>query len=604
MAAAVGGGGEAQRGWVFDERDGFISWLRGEFAAANAIIDLMLQHLREIGEHPMEYDHVAACINQRRLHWAPVLHMQHYFPVGEVGVALQQVGWRRPRPLRRPGFGYRRGHRFDAVRETNGSSVENGKKKDEAQSGDTVEKEGGDVPSSDSSCGTKKEENPVGTYNEASGDSASQDSSSITSDQYGNGKLTVIPKDFTANELIDGRMVNVIEGLKLYDGLLDITKMEELLSWANEMRAAGRRGEFQGRTIVIAKRPMKGHGREMIQLGMPINEGPPEDENAAVNYTERKVGAIPRLVQDVLDHLVQRQILPVKPDYCIIDFFNEGDHSHPHIWPPWYGKPVCTLCLTDCDMVFGRAIGVDNRGDYKGSLKLTLQMGALLVLQGKSADLAKRAIPSQGKMRILLTFGKSQPRKSEGLRLVSPAAPPSSSWGASSVRPPNLINHSTSPMHYGVIPTTGVLPAPPIRPQHVTPTNGIPPLFVAPAPVASAAVPYPAPVPVPVPVPNSTGWTVAAPPRHSAPRLPVPGTGVFLPPQGSGHPNLSEQPPISPATAVPNSHPETTASPDKKCFEVEKSNGNTSSRNSPESCTDEMGTKVACNGSSNTGSSM
>lgn len=81
-------------GWLMDERDGFISWLRGEFAAANAIIDLLLVHLRTVGD-PGEYDIVAAAVHQRRHHWAPVIHMQQFFPVADVAFALQQAGWRR-----------------------------------------------------------------------------------------------------------------------------------------------------------------------------------------------------------------------------------------------------------------------------------------------------------------------------------------------------------------------------------------------------------------------------------------------------------------------------------------------------------------------------
>ena len=38
-----------------------------------------------------------------------------------------------------------------------------------------------------------------------------------------------------------------------------------------------------GQIFVVSKRPMKGHGREMIQLGLPIADAPPEDENAAWN---------------------------------------------------------------------------------------------------------------------------------------------------------------------------------------------------------------------------------------------------------------------------------------------------------------------------------
>ncbi|KAJ6898996.1 hypothetical protein NC652_025485 [Populus alba x Populus x berolinensis] len=100
--AGTGGGGAAagneihqhhpQRHQWFpvDERDGFISWLRGEFAAANAIIDSLCHHLRAVGE-PGEYDLVVGCIQQRGCNWNHVLHMQQYFSVGEVVAALQQA---------------------------------------------------------------------------------------------------------------------------------------------------------------------------------------------------------------------------------------------------------------------------------------------------------------------------------------------------------------------------------------------------------------------------------------------------------------------------------------------------------------------------------
>jgi hypothetical protein len=75
-----------------DERDGFISWLRGEFAAANAIIDLLVLHLRSV---PGDYDHVFAAVHQRRHHWAHIIHMQQFFPVTDVALALQHTEWLR-----------------------------------------------------------------------------------------------------------------------------------------------------------------------------------------------------------------------------------------------------------------------------------------------------------------------------------------------------------------------------------------------------------------------------------------------------------------------------------------------------------------------------
>lgn len=77
-----------------DERDGFIFWLRSEFAAANAIIDALCQHLRTVGESG-EYDLVLNHIQNRRSNWSQVLHMQQYFSVGDVLFALQQVTWKK-----------------------------------------------------------------------------------------------------------------------------------------------------------------------------------------------------------------------------------------------------------------------------------------------------------------------------------------------------------------------------------------------------------------------------------------------------------------------------------------------------------------------------
>ncbi|KAG1366332.1 putative Actin [Cocos nucifera] len=196
----VGSGSEVQRQWFLDERDGFISWLRGEFAAANAIIDLMIHHLWAIGD-PGEYDHVAGCIHQRRSLWQPVLHFQQYFPVAEVMVALHQVAWRRQQQRhfvgpkekdgRKPVFGSRQAHRFEGVRENHSSpaSVSVGmdaagteKVADNSHKGgdlmpkgkadmsgsknssDVVEKQGvGDISTSIENCSLKEGENPVGT---------------------------------------------------------------------------------------------------------------------------------------------------------------------------------------------------------------------------------------------------------------------------------------------------------------------------------------------------------------------------------------------------------------------------------------------------------
>ncbi|KAK8507941.1 hypothetical protein V6N13_055410 [Hibiscus sabdariffa] len=591
----AGGGGEIHqhqhRQWLPDERDNFIYWLRGEFAAANAMIDVLCQHLREVGDGG-EYDAVIACIQQRRCHWNPVLHMQQYFSVAEVPQALQQVVWRRRqrhydqgkvggKDFRRSGIGYK-GNRIELAKEVQNSVVDSYGNSTVAAVSDRNEEEDkkdvGFKPHADSSLinsgspkGTASENTESRTVDVNGGYTSSSKEKDLHSSQNQNGKQNATgPKTFVCNEMFDGKMVNVVDGLKLYEELFDEKDISNLVSLVNDLRAAGRRGQFQGQTYVASKKPMKGHGREMIQLGLPIADAPLDDETAAGTSKERRIEAIPSLLQDSIERLVGLQIITSKPDSCIIDVYNEGDHSPPHMLPPWYGKPVCIMFLTECDITFGRVIAFDHPGDFRGSLKLSLAPGSLLMMEGKSADFAKHALPSIRKQRILITFTKYQPKKfmiDNNQRLPSPLVSQPSKWGPPPSRSPNHFRPSAGAKPYTAIPTTVVLPATPNRPQ-ILPPNGVQPLFV-PAPV-SPAIPFHAPVPFP---PGSTGWP-AAPPRHAPPRLPIPGTGVFLPPPGSSNSSSQE---LTTATEL-NISAETTSQPEKE-NSIGKANDHTASTN-------------------------
>ncbi|XP_028767081.1 RNA demethylase ALKBH10B isoform X1 [Neltuma alba] len=650
MQFPSGGGGGAGSGgseihqhpyrqqWLVDEREGFISWLRSEFAAANAIIDSLCHHLRAIGD-PGEYDMVIGTIQQRRCNWNQVLIMQQYFSVAEVVYALQQVAWRRQqryldpvkvgaKEYKKSGSGYNKqqGQRFEAAKEGHNSNVESF-----SHEGNSVVNEGPDkgAPLTD-----KQEEHKSGGKSGKMDDKSLasseekkdadvitklQNDGSLKSSGHSTGSLSnseseavvvndVIVSDskeddlhfsqnhhqnqaktFVGNEMFDGKTVNVVDGLKLYEDLCDGNEVSKLVSLVNEMRAAGKRGQYQGtQTYVISKRPMKGRGREIIQLGVPIADAPPDGENLTGASKDKKVESIPASFQDIIERLVASQVMTVKPDACIVDFYNEGDHSQPYNWPPWFGRPVCVLFLTECDMTFGRLIASDHPGDYRGTFKLSLVPGSLLAMQGKSADFARHALPSIRKQRILVTFTKSQPRKSmpsDAQRLASSA---SSHWGPPPSRSSNHVRHHLGPKHYAPAPTTGVLPAPPIRAQ-IPPPNGIQPLFV-PAQVAPP-MPFPAPVPIP---PGSTGWT-AAPPRHPPPRIPVPGTGVFLPPPGSG--NSSQA--LSATLIEMNSSVENATLPEK---ENGKSNHNNASA-SPTATMDGQMQRQECNENGTVGES-
>ncbi|KAF8015551.1 hypothetical protein BT93_H1162 [Corymbia citriodora subsp. variegata] len=525
---------QQQLQWFTDERDGFISWLRGEFAAANAIIDGLCHHLRTISE-PGEYDAVLGCIQQRRCNWNAVLYMQQYYPVTEVMQTLNKAAWRRQqhqqqhhqphhqhrhfdpvkvgvKDYRRSGSGYRPGLRNDSPREGHNSGVETSVSDSGATTAEKGEK--GNEKCEERKYVVKPVDETIANVEEEK-------------DQNLNMKQGVdaVPKTFVANELVDGRTVNVVDGLKLYESLLDDKEVKKLVSLANDLRAAGRRGQSQGHTYVVSKRPMKGHGRENIQLGVPVVDAPVEVENVGISRDR----TIPALLQDVIELVVGMQIMTVKPDSCIIDFFNEGDHSQPHSWPHWYGRPVGVLFLTECDMTFGRVIAINQPGDFKGALKLSLTPGSLLVMQGKSSDFARHAISSLRKQRILITFTKCQPKKSTpGENRFSPPNIPHQ-WVPSSQRSFNNVLHPAGSKQFASAATANVLP-PPIHPPMPAP-NGIQPLLMPQTVVP--AIPFQASVPIAA---ASAPWT-AAPPRHPPPHPPAPGTGVFLPPAGSGNPS-------------------------------------------------------------------
>lgn len=164
-----------------------------------------------------------------------------------------------------------------------------------------------------------------------------------------------------------------------------------------------------------------------------------------------------------------------------------------------------------------------------------------------------------------------------------------------------MARHPQSPKHFGYAPASGVLPAPAVGPHHVSPSDGMQPIFVAPAPVSAAAIPFtPA-----VPLPNTTAaWIPEATPRPPPPRFPGPGTGVFLPP-GSGHPLPHQMMPGSPGHGEPNS-PQGSASAylQNKIAGKEMSNGHLSPKSSPTNRSYTTEEKPECNGSSNGGGSF
>ncbi|KAL0409050.1 UNVERIFIED_CONTAM: RNA demethylase ALKB [Sesamum radiatum] len=226
-----------------DEREGFLMWLRGEFAAANAIIDALCHHLRTVGD-PGEYDGVIGSIQQRRCNWNPILHMQQYFSVAEVVYALQQVNGK---DLNN---GYAKSN-LNVNEKLDGGEKAKVEEKEEKKVTELHEKSEADslVTRQGSTQGA------VHHADEVEG-SRGVDASALALEEKQN--LDVSPKTFVANEICDGKsvissalLVNVVEGMKLYEDQVDDSEISKLIALVNDLRAAGRRGQLQGKWCLL-----------------------------------------------------------------------------------------------------------------------------------------------------------------------------------------------------------------------------------------------------------------------------------------------------------------------------------------------------------------
>ncbi|KAG6703696.1 hypothetical protein I3842_07G098400 [Carya illinoinensis] len=395
-------------------RDAILAWYRGEFAAANAIIDALCAHLAQLGGARSEYDAVFAAIHRRRLNWIPVLQMQKYHSIADVAVELRRVGEKKKMDM----------NKEDAEAETKNSAELKVAKFDEKDKLD--EKLTQSDANGEGEFGEEQDSSPESDIT----DSGSQEvqpaelNMNICSNHLdcearpGQIKLT---KGFSAKEPVKGHMVNVVKGLKLYEDVFTDAELCKLNDFVNELQAAGQSGELSGETFILFNKQMKGNKRELIQFGIPIFGQIKED--AASNNQTGNIEPIPALLQGVIDHLLQWQLIPdyKKPNGCIINFFEEGEYTQPFLKPPHLDQPISTLLLSESTMAFGRTLVSDNEGNYKGPLNLSLKQGSLLVMRGNSADMARHVMCPSPNKRVSITLFRVRP---ESNQFQSPTSPP------------------------------------------------------------------------------------------------------------------------------------------------------------------------------------
>jgi hypothetical protein len=341
-------------------------------------------------------------------------------------------------------------------------------------------------------------------------------------------------KYYSCSESVDGKMINVAEGLQLFENVLDSSETNQLTLLINGIQAAGRKG----RTSVGSTRGFNGQGRDTIHFGCQHPE-------AHSDISE----PIPACLQVIIDRLVAWHLIPPSkvPDSCSIHILDEGDYLPPHIDHSHVERPFYTLTLlSECSLVLGHSLAMDAPGDFKGAFHLSLPVGSVLVLQGSSADIARHALSSSPAKRISIMLGKLLPNKTSRVppqiaSLPHPAAgsPPVSlsSW------PPAFNSHlptqgakgssfsNSKPHILGIV--SGVLPVPTVRLSSVAQV-----LPSMPSVASSRLKPLFPPVAVnhsstyaPTAVIPQAPWS--AMPRPLPPsRAPSTGTGVFFPSGG------------------------------------------------------------------------
>ncbi|XP_039025155.1 RNA demethylase ALKBH10B-like [Hibiscus syriacus] len=428
-------------------KDMTISWFRGEFAAANAVIDALCGHLAELqGGGGSEYEAVFTAIHRRRLKWIPVLQMQKYHSIADVTEELKKVADKKA-----VGGGgldkeeVKTGGCLDVEKEKNAQKImENREVGGEEEEEDSPVS---DITNSGSQGVQRVEENIDICSNH---DECDARASRI--------KLT---KSFSSKEHVKGHMVNVVKGLKLYEEVFTDLELAKLSEVVTELRSAGHNGKLSGETFILFNKQIKGNKRELIQLGVPIF-GP-----------TISIEPIPALLQGVIKHLIQWQLIPEykKPNGCIINFFDEGEYSQPFLKPPHLDQPISTLLLSESTMAFGRTLVSDSKGNYKGALQLSLKEGSLLVMRGNSSDMARHVMCPSPSKRVSITFFRVRPDTNQvHSRLTAPQASPMAIWQPSVPVPYEMSNEALNGYKaQDMMPKLGVIGGPVVMLTPVSP---------------------------------------------------------------------------------------------------------------------------------------
>uniref|UniRef100_A0A7N0RG27 Fe2OG dioxygenase domain-containing protein n=1 Tax=Kalanchoe fedtschenkoi TaxID=63787 RepID=A0A7N0RG27_KALFE len=267
-------------------------------------------------------------------------------------------------------------------------------------------------------------------------------------------------KDFCHRERIDGRLINLVEGLELHTNVFNAEEQRKIVACVTSYQKLGQKNQLLARTYSEPRKWMRGKGRATIQFGCCYNYAADKNGNPPGILQEEEVDPMPPLLKNMIRRLVRWHILPPTclPNSCIVNIYDDGDCIPPHIDHHDFVRPFCTVSfLTESNIVFGHNLKIVAPGEFSGPVSIPLPVGSVLILNGNGADVAKHCIPSVRGKRISITFPKMADdklphwyrpdRDLQGLKplmspVPAPRAPPTPSPPQPSHSPAALSNSS------------------------------------------------------------------------------------------------------------------------------------------------------------------
>ncbi|KAL3838097.1 hypothetical protein ACJIZ3_022688 [Penstemon smallii] len=221
-------------------------------------------------------------------------------------------------------------------------------------------------------------------------------------------------KDFICFERVKGKLVNVLDGLELHEGVFSAAEQKRIVGYVEELQEMGRKGLLKDRTYSAPQKWMKGKGRVTLQFGCCYNYATDKNGNPPGITKNEIVDPLPNLFKVMIKRLVRWHVLPPScvPDSCIVNIYDEGDCIPPHIDNHDFVRPFCTVSfLSQCEIVFGSNLKIVGPGEFAGSFAIPLPVGSVLVINGNGADVAKHCVPAVPTKRISITFRKMDESK-------------------------------------------------------------------------------------------------------------------------------------------------------------------------------------------------